>query len=293
MKILKWAVLILVVVLIGAALVIYFNLNRIVKRTVETQATNSLNLQTQLVSANLALFGGDLTLKDLSIASPPSYSAPHMLTVGGTDVSVSYGQLRSDPVHVKAITINKPKLVIEQIGGKVNFQSAMDLMPKSAGDPNARPLKLIIDDLTIQGAQVVVRPGLPGLAQEVTLDVPTVNLKNIGTADGAQNGAALKDVVMQVVTVMASEASNSGKLPEQLKALLNQNLGETIGKLSSEAQQRLTKALPPEIGQAAQNAIGGLLGGRSATQPTTAPAIDAGKVVEQGLGDLLGGKKKK
>ena len=44
-------------------------------------------------------------------------------------------------------------------------------------------------------------------------------MKNIGTGEGAENGAAVKDVVMQVITAMAANAANSNQIPDELKNL--------------------------------------------------------------------------
>ena len=53
-----------------------------------------------------------------------------------------------------------------------------------------KPLKLIIDELTIKDPTVVVRPGqinIPGvkLPEEITVTIPTMAMKNIGTGPGA------------------------------------------------------------------------------------------------------------
>ena len=59
----------------------------------------------------------------------------------------------------------------------------------------------IIDDLKLINPQVVVKgsgdDGHP-------CDAAHLELKDIGTGDGAQNGAAVKDVVTQIITAMAA-----------------------------------------------------------------------------------------
>ena len=74
--------------------IVYARLNGIVERTVETQATKQLNLDTQLSGASVSLFGGNLKLNDLQIASPQGFAAPRMFTLGQADVSVKLGELR-------------------------------------------------------------------------------------------------------------------------------------------------------------------------------------------------------
>jgi len=311
MKIFRRILLAVVLLIVIALLALYFNLNRLVKREVQSQATTSLNLNTTLNSARLSLFGGKLNLNELQIASPPGYSAPHMLELGDTDLAVKYGQLRQDPVHVESLTLSKPKLVIEQSNGTLNFKKAMDLMPPSDSSAEKSSKKLIIDDLKVQDAQVVIHPNLPGVPSEITVPVPSIVMKNVGTGDGSQNGAAIKDVVMQVITALAGSASDSSALPEQLKGLLKLNVGQVMANLSAEAQKRIAAAIPGEFGQklsevvkdpqallkdpgkAIQQNISGLINGGTQVGSTTQPSTeDRAKGAVNELQGLLGGRKK-
>ncbi|HEX8523600.1 MAG TPA: AsmA family protein [Tepidisphaeraceae bacterium] len=288
MKIIKWVVLGLVLLVVAVVVIVYLNLNRIVKRTVETQGTQQLNVATTLDGAALSLFGGSLKLDDLEIASPPGFSAPKILSLDDAKVRVSYGQLKQDPVHVQLVDLKGPKLVIEQSGGKFNFNALMDNSAKTedkpAGDPN-RPMHVIIDQLNITDAMVVIRPGIPGLAQEINVPLPAVSMQKVGTGEGNQNGAALKDVVMDVITTMAAKAADSDKIPPELKALLSGNLREMAGKLVNEQVKKLTaevqSKLPPEAGKALEGVL------KDPKAATTNP----GAAIQQGLGGLLGGQK--
>ena len=169
-------------------LILYFRLNGIVKRTVEQQATNSLNLQTEVGGAQLSLFGGSLSLDEIQIASPQGFAAPFMLRLEEGDVKVKYGQLRQDPIRITSLVLDEPRLVIEQTNGKFNFSALTELSSRDTQDP----MKLIIDDLQIKDATVVLRPGLPGLQNELKVPIPSLTLKNVGTGDGAENGAAAR-----------------------------------------------------------------------------------------------------
>jgi hypothetical protein len=263
-RIVKWTFVILLLLVVGGGALLWINLNGILKHTIETQSTAQLKLKTELDGANLSIFGGELNLDDLRIASPQGFTAPQMFTLDNVDVNVKLGELRSDPVRVQSITIDRPKLVVERVGNRFNFKAAMDQMPKSPDapkeDPNAKPLRLIINELTVKNPTVVIRPGdinIPGvnLAKEFTVTIPTMAMKNIGTGEDAQNGAAVKDVVMQVITAMASAAANSGQLPDQLKNLLNVDVNQVVAGLTAEAQKRIVAAVPGEAGKVLSNVI--------------------------------------
>jgi hypothetical protein len=330
-RIVKWTFVIVLLLLVGGGALLWINLNRIVEHTVETQATAQLNLKTELDGATLSIFGGQVTLKDLTIASPPGFSAPQMFRLQDANVAVKINELRGEPVRVQSIRLDKPRLVVERTGNTFNFKKAMELMPKQPETPpdQTKPLRLIIDDLTITDPVVVVRPGqinFPGitLPEEITIPIPTITLKNIGTDENAQNGAAVKDVVMQVITVMAANAANSDQLPDQLKNLMNIDVQQTVAGLTAEAQRRIAAAVPGEAGKALSNLladpnallkdpgsvvgaeadrlkqqaqqeaqkrveglIGNVTGNRPATQPTTQPATQPADRLKQEAGKAV------
>src|SRR5947209_6763808 len=170
MKTLRRVLTGLVALVVLVALGVYFNLNRIVKHEVEGQGTASLRLATALDAARLSLFGGKIGLHGLSIASPKGFSAPHMFELGDLDVAVQYKELRGQPIHVASLRLDKAKLVVEQSNGAFNFRKAMELQPQKPPDKN--PMQLVIDEIRIDGAQVILHPGLPGIPQEIAVPIP-------------------------------------------------------------------------------------------------------------------------
>jgi uncharacterized protein involved in outer membrane biogenesis len=272
MRLFRRIALAVVALIIIALVVVYFNLNRIVKRTVEVQSTNSLNLQTQLGSARLAIFGGNFSMNDLQIASPQGFSAPRILQLEKGAVEVSYGQLRSDPVHIKSLTLKKPVVVVEQANGKFNFQVVNEQIPKS--DPAAEPIKVIIDTLKIEDATVVLHPGLPGLSNEIKINVPTLELHNVGSGDGNKNGAAIKDVAVLVLSSLAekgADMSNIDALKTQLASAaknVQQQAKAAIDKQLQGVQEKLKGTGLEDAGKDLSGQIDKALGGGSDTAAT-------------------------
>jgi uncharacterized protein involved in outer membrane biogenesis len=264
MKKLKWITVGVVLLIIVALGVLLLSLDGIIRHEVETQASSSLNLPTTLGGAHLSLLGGSLGLTDLAVGSPQGFSAPQMFSLGSAQASVSYGELRGNPVRIDSITLDKPKIVLEQAGGKLNLQA---LMGQSSAQPpsdskGGQTMKLIINKLTVSNADVSIRPGadIPGVPAEIPITIPTIELQNIGNADGAGNGAAIKDVLTQVLQAIQAKAADSDQLPPAVKSLLSGNLSAITGQV----QQQLGKsigALKSGDPNAAKNALNGLLGG--------------------------------
>jgi uncharacterized protein involved in outer membrane biogenesis len=282
MKIFRRILLVLLLLVVIGAAWLYFHLDSLVKNTVETQSKASLKLDTTLSSARLALFGGKIDLNQLNIASPPGFTAAHMFELGKLGVAVSYGQLRNTPIRINQIVIKEPHFVLEQADGKMNFKAAMDSLPPS--EPTT--MKVIIDELIVSDALVDVRLGnLPGLGamKPIEIKVPSLTLKNIGNANNAQNGAAMKDVVLQVATALAGKAGDSSNFPAQLKGILQANMTEVAGKLGGEFTKQLGG-----ITQGLQTELNKIVPGVDINKIVPMKNIDPGKAI----GDLLGGKKK-
>jgi uncharacterized protein involved in outer membrane biogenesis len=308
MKIVKWIVIVIVLVVVLGLALVYFNINRIVKRTVETQGTEQLKVPTTLDGVSLSLFKGTVALNDLNVGSPPGFTAPHMLTLGGLNVDTGgISNLRKEPIHVSSINVDQPKLVVEFAGTEVNFKKLLDNLPSNP-DQNPAPsdktqTKLIIDDLTVNNAHVVLRgldqlnqiPGLSKVANlpaELDLPIPSINVKNIGNANGAQNGAAIKDVLTTIITQMVAKAADSDKIPPEVKAVLTGNLDAVKDKLTSMATVELSKVtdqlkakLPGNVGGLLNKVTGG--GEQPAGQPG-GNGNSSDNLLNQGLGALRG-----
>ena len=246
MKKLKWIAIVIVLLLIVGVAILYASLDGIIKSVVESQGTEQLKVPTTLDAVSLSLLHGTLNLSNFAIGSPQGFSAPQMMSLGGLGVDTGgLMQLRNEPIHIPSISIDQPKLVIEQSGGKLNFKALMDQMsagsqpapvapaaqpssPAPASTPapssGSKTVMLIIDDLTMNGASVVIRPGIPGLTDEIDVPIPSIDLKNIGNADGNGNGEAIKDVVSTLIKALVTKAAESDKVPSQVKLLLNSNL---------------------------------------------------------------------
>jgi hypothetical protein len=341
---LKWIFLIILLLLIAGVAVVFAYLDPIVRSTVEKQSANSLKVRTTLEGAHVSLLGGNVSLKNFQVGQPEGFSGGNMMSLGGIDVDATISELRQDPLRVQQINIRDPKLVIEMKGRDFNIKKFIDQLPPGEDtppDPNSKPLKLIINDLQVQGAQVIFRPDvaalsalpgvgeqLKGMKQEYVLTIPPIAMQNIGTGDGNQNGAQIKEIVTMLVSQLASKATQSDQLPPELRQILSlnvndltnlakQKLGAEVNKQLGKVTEELKGKLPGEAGaavegilkdpnaalkdpgKAIQQGLGGVLGQKSPTTgATTAPSAtptkeDASKTVQQGLGNLLGGKKKK
>jgi uncharacterized protein involved in outer membrane biogenesis len=265
----KWIrrlIVLVVVLILGAVGIAYTYVNSIICSAIQRQATASLGVQTTLDSAHLAIFSGNLSLNDLKVSSPPNFSAPSIFTLGDIGVTVQYGQLTNSPVHIHQIVIDKPVLVVQQSNIQLNLDALMKQMPqapKTSSGSETQPIKLVIDELDLNNAQVTFMPGIPGLADTVQVPVPSVTLKNIGNADGNQTGAAIKEVIMQTATAMAAKAVDASNLSQPVKLVLSQEISALSTQQTVSGQiQNIAGALTKQVAPKLQNTVDQLLNGK-------------------------------
>ena len=262
MKWIKRLVILFVILLVVIVGLVYLALDGLVKSLVESQGTSQLHVPVTLDSVSLGLIHGSVGMNNFAIGSPPGFSAPQMMSVGKLSVdSGGISNLRGNPIHINSIVIDAPKLVIEQKGLKVNFKEMIDQLPKSttpADKTEPQPtktqaVKLVIDTLTITNASVAVESDLPGV-KPMDITLPTMDMKNVGNADGNNSGAAIKDVAISVITKMVDQATKSGKLPGGLSSLLT---GDLSGGVTGAAQNELNKLKVPVNVGGLLNQLGG------------------------------------
>ena len=282
---LKWIVRIVVLffVLLGVALFVgYLSLDQIVKSVVQTQGTEQLKVPTTLNGVTLGLFDGTVNLKTFAIGSPPGFSAPQMFSVGNLSVDTGgITRLRKDPIHISSISIDQPQLVIEQHGKDLNFKALMDRLPSNPDQApkttstQSQPVKLIIDSLKITNAHVLLQSDIPGLAKQIDVPIPEIQMNKIGNADGAENGAAIKDVATAIISKMVDAAAKSSGLPINMQGLLSGNLDQVKDKLIGSVQTQISGIKIP-------SQVNGLLNQVTGNKSNNAAA----DFLNQGLGAL-------
>jgi hypothetical protein len=247
-----------VFLLVIGLVVLYFSLNRIVKSTIETEGTKELHVTTTLGAADLGIREGSIGLTNFALGSPSGFTAPQMMTVG--DIKVDAGgvtHLIHQPIHLSSIIVTQPKMVVEEVNGKLNFKVLMDQMPS---DPNKQPAtspdgskhtKVIIDTLTVTGPHVDLdlEVSVVKLKKKYSVDLPDFTIKNIGNADGLNNGAAIKDVVTTVIARMIDDASKKEGLPLDSKALLAGGLAGVQDKLIDAGKSKLPASVSGLVDQ--------------------------------------------
>ena len=208
-KFVKWTLIIIPALLLVAVVIALLLLNRIAKATIEAQATASTHLNTTLAAANISLLNGKIKLDQLKVGSPRDFQSPTMFDLSSVAVDVNYNQLLQNPIKVARVVIEGPHLILEQSHGKLNVNVAMDQMLANQSGGDSSSMKLVIDELQINNTLVTLRSGTPDQPTEINITIPSLTLHHIGTSADSQTGAAIKDILEQMLTGLTRKAMGS------------------------------------------------------------------------------------
>lgn len=231
-----------VLLVIIALVVVFFSLNSIVKKGVETVGPKLTQVEMRLNSANLSPFSGRGQLSGLFVGNPQGYKTPSAITVGDIKVGVQPSSVMSDTVVIEEVTVKAPEITFEgSLSGNNLSQILANLDAATGGDKAAKPAepakksekKFYVKDVAINDGKIHLSVTALGTSKAVTLPLPPVHLQNIGSREQGVSAAELSRQIMKEITANATKA-----VGEAMAKGLDQGVKE-IGK---EATGQLDKA---------------------------------------------------
>ena len=190
------------VLILVALVVVFMNLDRIVKQGVETVGPKVTKTEVRLAGVSLSPFSGNGKLKGLFIGNPQGFKTPSAIEVGALEVQVNLASLKSDKIVVDKVVIQAPVITFEGTLSGSNLKKIMENVDSVAGssEDTGTTKTIQIKDLTITGGKIHFSfTGLGG--RTVSAPLPDLHLTNIGTDDkGATVAQATKQILGAVVS---------------------------------------------------------------------------------------------
>jgi hypothetical protein len=229
----------LIVVLVAASLgYLYFSLNSLVKKAVETVGPTITKTDVRLASASLSPFSGSGKLSGFLIGNPEGFKGHFALKLGSIAVSVEKQTLLKEPIVVNSVVINAPEvMLIGTLGGTnlqkltKNIQSSGSSSKEEKSAPSSSK-KFVVKEVVISGAKLHLAASALDQKVSQTIPLPDIHLQNIGTAG---KGVSARDVALQIINPLLNEALKQG-----VTALGKQG----IQQLQNQGIKELNKALP-------------------------------------------------
>ena len=225
-KVLGAIVAVVLVAVVGLGLYLYFSFSSLVKTAVETYAPRITQTKVTLGGVSVSLFGGSASLDDLVVGNPAGFKSDRAVSLHKVSVSLDSGSVMSPVVHIKDVQIIGPQLVFEPGQGSNNLSVIQkNLARMASGQAPAQPSsgttagpqpqkKLIIDHFIISGTKAVLTlPQLGSVAQmagqssDVSVTLPTIEMRDLGTKEGGLPPAKIAEQVMARLEAEAQQAA--------------------------------------------------------------------------------------
>lgn len=214
----KWVlriVVVAVVLAVIAALVVFINLNSIVKKGVETVGPQLTKVDVRLGAAKLSPMNGNGELSKLFVGNPVGYKTPSAIEVENVKVAVKLRSVLSDTIQIDTVNVEAPVITFEGGLGGNNLSQILKNLEGSPDDvkptPEGKPAseggkKFFVKDVVVNGG--VINVNITGLTQEtITIPLPPIHLQNIGSENSGVTAAQLCKQILKPVIASATDAA--------------------------------------------------------------------------------------
>lgn len=222
----------LLIVAVGGVLWwLYASRDLLIKRAIERFGPQLTGVSVKVASVKLEPLDGRGSIKGLQIGNPKGYQAPDAVSLGEVRLAVEPATLASGVVRIKEISLEAPSITYERGPGGDNLSAIQkhieSQLPKSApakGDSRAekaaKERRFIIDRLEVRKASV-------DYAGAVKVDVPDLQLRDLGKKSGGATAAEITREVWTAVTRQAIAAAPGAlrNLEDKAKGAVDQLKG--------------------------------------------------------------------
>jgi uncharacterized protein involved in outer membrane biogenesis len=235
----KHKLLIAGVVLVVAALVVYFGadffLGSVVARGVNRFGPRITQTKVTLAGAHISPLSGSGTLTGLFVGNPRGWASEKAFYFGKVHIEVAPGSLFGDHIVVNEVLIDKPEFVYEtrvvssNIGDLLqNIRgTARGSQAEQAATKSGKPIKFEIHHFHVTNGRVTLGVG----PAAVTFPMPPVELTDVGKSEGGFTSGELAVAIMHSLSGSVVQASTqaAGKIGSTLGAAAGHGLKDLFG----------------------------------------------------------------
>ena len=220
----------LVVVVGGAAwYFVAFKMDATIEKTIEKHASASLGTLVSVGDVKSDIKAGSLSISNITIANPPGYKNKNAFSLNDIEAAVDYANF-----DIKRIVINNPEIVIEEMGGKTNFDQILAAVnhacssSEAEADADAEPGQAaeaeeeqiyVIRSFRMNESRASFES--ESLDRYSNLEVDAIEIRDI---KGTRSEVS-KIIASEVISEITKEAAT-----EMLKAKASEKISEIFGK---------------------------------------------------------------
>jgi len=130
------SILLVLLLLVGGGVwyFVSFRMDSMIANNIETRASASLGTQVTVGTVKTDIKGGSLTISNITIANPPGFKNKNAFSLNDIEAAIDYSNY-----DIKRLVIDKPEIVIEELGGETNFSRMLAGIEKQDSEPEPDP----------------------------------------------------------------------------------------------------------------------------------------------------------
>jgi hypothetical protein len=225
--------LLVILAVLGVALFwLHNNMDSLVKNAIEKYASQMTGTKVQVSSVEIKASQGTGTVRGLVVGNPSGFKTPYALKVGEIEITLDVSSIATPVVHIKKISVSSPDVIYEKANGTTNFDAIQKHIAENVGASRGNSggggsgKKLIVEKFSITDAKAKASAGFMN-GRTVSVNLPDISLKNIGTREGGVSpgelgqkvGEALKEKLEAAVSFDALAKSMGNTIDKARNAI--------------------------------------------------------------------------
>jgi len=180
---------IVVLVLICSAVVLYFSLDAIIKRSIESAGPHFTGTDITLRTVSLSPLSGQGRVDGLVVRNPPGFQTTSAFELDTVSFALDTLSLFSDVITIDTIRIEKPQITYELMKKKSNIEEIIEHIrsrtsperqrdeseDRKNGEKHVSISEVIVTDAMIRVSHSVLK------GKTASITVPEIRVRNIGT----------------------------------------------------------------------------------------------------------------
>ena len=214
-KIIIGLVIVVPLVLIGLGVFAYMSINSVVKDGIETFGPKFTGTAVTVESVKLSPFSGSGTIRGLQVDNPEGFKTPYAFRMGEISISLDTGSLTSDEIIIHEVRVVNPDIIYEQglAGSNVGkLKKMVEERTASDSEETTDGPKVIIEKFLLTDGKVQLATSLS--EKTMPIDLPPVELTDIGRGDSATMADTVREVTVAVTGSIINVVAASGKLAD-------------------------------------------------------------------------------
>lgn len=238
------AILILLVVIAFVALIAFgsYYMNDLVKTAIERGGTYATQTTTTVDTVKIGLKDSTFNMAGLEIDNPNGFNTDHFLQLASTSVALDANSIMTDTISIPEVTFENIDVILDKGNDPSNYNTILNSLKRfeskdtKSAPENADGKKVAIDTLTLSNIDIHVAnmPGVGFLVGDVAINIPSIELKDIGK-DEPMTAAEVVNLVIKTVLTAAVE-NGGGILPTDILG----ELGNGLAGLTSLSDMGIT-----------------------------------------------------